>query len=67
LANKGIIYAESALDFEKDFYLELGIAEGAIGPFMKGIGRSLHREKKERKRAKVDDKENQHRQESVEI
>ena len=55
------------MDFEKDFYLELGVAEGAIGPFMKGIGRALHRKKKEKKRVKFDDKENQCRQESVEI
>jgi hypothetical protein len=70
LANKGIVYAESAVDFEKNFDLELGITEGAIGPFMKGIGRALYREKsekKEKKRAKFDDKENQRRQESIEI
>ena len=56
------------MDFEKDFYLELGIAEGAIGPFMKGIGLALHREKKGKKLAKYD-KENQeqNRQESIEI
>lgn len=69
LANRGIVYAEKAMDFEKDFYLELGIAEGAIGPFIKGIGRALHREKKGKKRAKFEDKENQqqNRQESIEV
>lgn len=69
LADRGIVYAESAVDFERDFYLELGIAEGAIGPFMTGIGRALYREKKEKKRAKFDNKEyqQQNRQESVEI
>jgi hypothetical protein len=69
LADRGIVYAESAMNFEKDFYLELGIAEGAFGPFMKGIGRALHREKKGKKRAKFDNKEyqQQNRQESVEI
>ncbi|KAF8811481.1 hypothetical protein BYT27DRAFT_7277025 [Phlegmacium glaucopus] len=69
LANNGIVYTESVIDFDKDFYLDLGIAEGAIGPFMKGISRALHRERKEKKRAKLGDKENQGycRQESVEI
>lgn len=66
LANRGIVYAESTMYFEKDFYLELEIAEGAIGPLMKGISRALHHEKKGKKRAKFDDKENKHRQESVE-
>jgi len=59
LAERGIVYAESAMDFEKDFYLELGILEGAIGPLIKGIGRALHREKKGKKHARVDNKENQ--------
>lgn len=68
LADKGIVYAESVVDFDKDFYLELGISEGAIGPFMKGIHRALHREKKEKKRAKLDNKENQqYREQSLEL
>ncbi|PPQ81018.1 hypothetical protein CVT25_014526 [Psilocybe cyanescens] len=69
LANKGIVYAESAMDFDKDFYLELGIPEGAIRPFMKGINCVLHHERKGKKCAKLDDKENQQRprEESVEL
>ena len=58
LADKGIVYAESAIDFDNDFYLDLGIAEGAIGPFKKGISWALRHERKEKKRTKLDDKEN---------
>ena len=69
LADKGIVYAESAGDFDRDFYLELGIPEGAIGPFIEGINRALYRKKKGKKRAKLDDKENQQRccEESVKL
>ena len=69
LANKGIVYAESAIDFDKDFYLDLRFAEGAIGPFVKGISQALHHERREKKHAKLGDKENQQYccQESVEI
>ncbi len=68
LAKHGILYAESVLDFGKDFYLNLGMAEGAIGPFTKGVGKALHRVKKERKQAKIDDKENKwSREQSLEI
>ncbi|KJA13537.1 hypothetical protein HYPSUDRAFT_151502 [Hypholoma sublateritium FD-334 SS-4] len=68
LAEHGILYAESVSDFDKDFYLNLGVAEGTISPFLKGVGKALHCEKKERKRAKTDNKENKwSRQESVEL
>ena len=68
LAEKGIVYAESAMDFDKDFYFNLGIAEGAVGSFMKGIGKALHRKKKGKKSAKVDSKGNkQNRAESIEL
>ena len=69
LANKGIVCAESVINFDKDFYLDLGFAKGAIGPFVKGISRALHCERREKKHAKLGDKENQQycRQESVEI
>ncbi|KAF8799498.1 hypothetical protein BYT27DRAFT_7176287 [Phlegmacium glaucopus] len=66
LAEKGILYAESVLEFDKDFYLDLGMAEGSIGSFMRGVSRALKREKG-KKRAKLDDKENYNRQGSVEI
>jgi len=57
LADRSIVYAESVMNFEKDCYLELGITEGAFGPFMKGIGRALHCKKKGKKCMKFDIKE----------
>lgn len=66
LAEKSILYAESVLEFDKYFYLDLGMAEGSIGSFMRGVSMALKREKG-KKRAKLDDKENYNRQESVEI
>jgi hypothetical protein len=69
LADKGIVYAESVGDFNRDFYLKLGISEGAIGSFVKGIDRALYCEKMGKKCVKLNDKENQQRchEECVEL
>jgi hypothetical protein len=51
LKKRGIVYADTVNDFKKEFYLELGIPEGAVGPFMSGVKKALKREKREKKRA----------------
>jgi hypothetical protein len=63
LQKQGIISANTVSDFKKEFYVELGITEGAVGPFMSGVKKALEHEKREKKRAH---KENISR-ESVEI
>lgn len=64
LEEKGIVYVESVFDFDRKYYIDLGLAEGAVGPFLGGVKKALAREKREKKRAKVN-KEN--RSPSLEI
>lgn len=52
LQKQGIIYADTVSDFKKEFYVKLGIPEGAVGPFMSGVKKALEREKREKKRAR---------------
>jgi hypothetical protein len=64
----GIVYAESVGSFEKGYYVELGMAEGAVGPFLTGVKKALKLKRKKTKRAKHVDKENErNREESIEI
>lgn len=68
LTKRNIVYAKSALWFDEDFYLKLGIEDVAVDPFMEAIGKALHRKEVRKKRAKRDNKENDFCwQESVEI
>jgi hypothetical protein len=68
LEQRGIVYAESVSDFQKDYFIDLGIAECAVGPFLKGVKKALLHEKREKKQIKTGDKENRiARMESVEI
>ncbi|EDR12464.1 uncharacterized protein LACBIDRAFT_311891 [Laccaria bicolor S238N-H82] len=64
LEEKGIVYVESVFDFDRKYYIDLGLAEGAVGPFLGGVKKALARGKREKKRAKVN-KEN--RSASLEI
>jgi hypothetical protein len=68
LEEHGIFYAESVADFDREFYVTVvGMAEGAVRPFLKGVHAAI---KRERKRAKLDDKENgfnRFRVQSVEV
>jgi len=59
-----ILYAETVLEFNVDYLVELGIPEGAVRPLLVGVRKALVREtrKKEKKRACV-----YHREESIEI
>ncbi|KAJ7089961.1 hypothetical protein C8R44DRAFT_648573, partial [Mycena epipterygia] len=54
LTSKGIIYASSALDFDKTYYKEtVGMADGAIGTFVKRVRKMVKGEKRNgRKRAR---------------
>jgi len=47
-----IIYAETIHEFDREYLVRLGIAEGAVDILMAGVRKVLHREKKERKRAR---------------
>ena len=50
---ENIFYAETILQFDKDYLAQLGIAEGAIYPLMSGVEKILRREEKQRKRARL--------------
>lgn len=68
LKDHGIVYAESVGGFENEYYIGLGMAEGAVRPFLDGVKRTLKMGRKEKKRAKYLGKENEYnRDESVEI
>jgi hypothetical protein len=68
LKDKGIFYAESVGSFEKEYYVRLGMAEGAVGLFLTGVKKALKSHKKKKKCAKYLDKENEYnRGESAEI
>ena len=58
LKDQGIVYAESVGDFKKEYYIRLGMAEGAVGPFLTGVRKALKLKKKNTKRSKNLEKEN---------
>lgn len=62
LEKEGIFYAETVAEFDKEFYISLGMSEGAASPFMAGVKKILRCEKKEKKWARIYNTEN-----SVEI
>ena len=49
LEERGLVYAEGVAEFSWEFFRELGMAEGAIGPFLKGMKKALFHEKRDRK------------------
>ncbi|KAJ6523070.1 hypothetical protein DFH09DRAFT_1096840 [Mycena vulgaris] len=56
LAAQGIIYASSAMNFDKAYYKEnVGMADGAIGQFIKQVGKMVKAAKKHggKKRARL--------------
>jgi hypothetical protein len=67
LEKQGILYAESAVGFDEEYFISLGIVEGAVKPLLSGIQKAWAREKRLKKCAKVVDKENYSRAESVEV
>jgi hypothetical protein len=67
LKDQGIVYADSVGSFEKDYYIGLGMPEGAVGPFLSGVKKALKSERK-KKRSKYFEKENNYnREESIEV
>ena len=48
-----IIYAESVPEFDKDFYTDLGLTEGAVGRLLSGVKKLLKAEKREKKRVRA--------------
>ena len=62
LEKAGIFYAETVANFDKEFYVTLGMSEGATGPFIAGVKKTLGHSKRAKKRARMYNKEN-----SVEI
>lgn len=53
LERDGIAYACSVGDFDRDFYVKkIGMAEGAVGPFLRGVKKMLDASKRAAKRAK---------------
>ena len=68
LKRKGIVYAESVGGFDIEYYVGLGMAEGAAGVFIAGVKRALKSEKEKKKRVEYFNKGNKMKQEeSVEI
>jgi hypothetical protein len=58
LEEQGIICAESVTKFPKEYFINLGMPEGAVGPFLRGVKKALCLGKREAKQAKIDHKEN---------
>ena len=58
LKEHGIVYGESVGDFDRNFYVGLGMVPGSVVPFMNGVFKAVKQQKKERKRTKIGDKEN---------
>jgi hypothetical protein len=59
LERDGIAYACSVGDFDREFYVKkIGMAEGAVAPFLRGAKKMLDVSRKAAKRAKHN-KENQ--------
>lgn len=57
LKGKGIMYANSAVDFDRDYYQKLGLADGAIGPFLaycKKVVKRVRKTSRKKKLARVD-------------
>ena len=48
-----IIYAETVPEFNKDFYTDLGLTEGAVGQLLSGVKKLLKAEKREKKRVRA--------------
>lgn len=55
LETKGFVYAESVIDFDREYFIQLGFCEGAVGPFLSGVRKALERQKMPTKRARVDE------------
>jgi hypothetical protein len=53
LERDGIAYACSVGDFDQEFYVKkIGMAEGTVGPFLRGVKKMLDASRKAAKRAK---------------
>ncbi|KAJ7264707.1 hypothetical protein C8J57DRAFT_1331706 [Mycena rebaudengoi] len=61
LRGKKIVYAQTVADFERDYYVKtIGMADGAVGSFLKHARKLVGKQRKDRKRAKLNtDKENE--------
>ena len=66
LEKHGIVYAESVTEFPREFFVEIGMPEDTVGPFLR-VKKALRRERREVKQAKIDYKENRGRVESIEV
>ena len=58
---------ESVAAFDAEYFVSHGIAEGAVQPFLLGVEKVKARATREKKRAKIANKENYLREESVEV
>jgi hypothetical protein len=61
LEEQKIVYAETVLEFEVDYFVGLGIPEGAVRPLLAGVRKALKRHKRAKKCAR-----NFNREESLE-
>ena len=52
-----IVYAKTVANFTKDFYIELGLTEGAVSQLLSSIKRILISEKRDRKRVRAYERE----------
>lgn len=59
LKRQGIAYARSVLDFDKDYLKEkIGMPDGAVGEFLRGVKKIVKGKGKQAKRARVQGDEN---------
>ncbi|KAJ6592747.1 hypothetical protein B0H19DRAFT_1088437 [Mycena capillaripes] len=61
LRSKKIVYAQTVVDFDREYYVNtIGMADGVVGPFLRHARKLVQKERKIRKRARVDgNKENE--------
>jgi hypothetical protein len=49
LEEQKIVYAETVLEFEVDYFVGLGVPEGAVRPLLAGVRKALQSKKKAKK------------------
>jgi len=40
-----IVYGDCVADFDRNFYISLGMAQGVVGPFLKGVCKAVNQKK----------------------
>jgi hypothetical protein len=55
---RGILYAENAVHFDREYFVQAGLSEGAAASLLAAIGKAVCRKQRRGKRTRVSLKEN---------